>query len=56
MRLKGGLGPKEVEEELKGTLASDKNEILWGRFGINYNNEDEMFKKGSIVFREVGGS
>ncbi|ERF69078.1 tRNA(His) guanylyltransferase [Endocarpon pusillum Z07020] len=50
MRQKGGMGPREVEEELKGTLASDKNEILWGRFGINYNDEKEIFKKGSVVF------
>jgi tRNA(His) guanylyltransferase len=53
MRLRGGIGPREVEEELKGTLASDKNEILWARYGINYNDEQEIFKKGSIVFREV---
>lgn len=51
--LKGGLDAREAETELQGTLAKDKNEILWGRFGINYNNEDEMFKKGSIVVREV---
>lgn len=55
MRLKGGFGAKQVEEELKETLASDKNEILWGRFGINYNHEEEIFRKGSVVFREVGG-
>lgn len=55
MRLKGGMGAREAEEELKGSLASDKNEILWGRFGVNYNDEKEMFRKGSVVFREVGG-
>lgn len=48
------MGAREVEEELKGTLASDKNEILWGRLGINYNDEEELFRKGSVVFREVG--
>lgn len=52
--LKGGMASREVEEELKGTLASDKNEILWERYGINYNDEEEIFKKGSVVFREVG--
>ena len=55
MRLKGGMGSREVEEQLKGTLASDKNEILWLKFGVNYNDEEEIFKKGSVVFREVGG-
>jgi tRNA(His) guanylyltransferase len=44
---------KEAEEYLKGSTAADKNEILFSRFGINYNNEDVMFRKGSIVFREV---
>lgn len=42
----------EAEEHLKGTVSSDKNEILWSKFGINYNNEPEMYKKGSVVFRE----
>lgn len=37
----------------KGTLSADKNEILFSRFGINYNNEPDMYKKGSVLFREV---
>jgi tRNA(His) guanylyltransferase len=49
---KGGLGATAAEEELKGTVSSDKNEILFSRYGINYNNEPEMFRKGSVVFRE----
>ncbi|TVY71550.1 tRNA(His) guanylyltransferase [Lachnellula suecica] len=36
----------------KGSVAADKNEILFKRFGINYNNEPEMYKKGSVVFRD----
>lgn len=39
---------------MQGTVSSDKNEILFKRFGINYNNEDEMFKKGSVLYRQVG--
>lgn len=50
----GGLSNKEAEETLKGTLAADKNEILFSRFGINYNREPEMYKKGSVIFRDVG--
>lgn len=42
----------DAERELHGTVSSDKNEILFKRFGINYNNEDEMFKKGSVVYRQ----
>ncbi|KAF3310961.1 tRNA-His guanylyltransferase [Orbilia oligospora] len=52
--LKGGMTPHEAEKELMGTLAKDKNEILWSRFGVNYNNEEEMFKKGSVVYRNYG--
>ena len=42
-----------VEVNLQGTVAAEKNEILFSQFGINYNNEDEMFRKGSIIFRDV---
>ncbi|KEY66525.1 hypothetical protein S7711_04851 [Stachybotrys chartarum IBT 7711] len=48
----GGLDNKEAEKALAGTLAADKNEILFSRFGINYNNEPEIFRKGSVVFRD----
>lgn len=50
--LKGGLTGKEAENRLIGTLSSDKNEILFKEFGINYNNEPEMFKKGTILVRD----
>ncbi|ANB12457.1 Thg1p [Sugiyamaella lignohabitans] len=48
----GGLTTKEAEEKLKGTLSSDKNEILFSQFGINYNKEPEIFKKGTVIVRE----
>lgn len=38
---------------MQGSLAADKNEILFSRFKINYNNEPEIYKKGSVVFRDV---
>ena len=38
---------------MQGTLSADKNEILFSRFGINYNNEPEIYKKGSVIFRDV---
>jgi tRNA(His) guanylyltransferase len=41
----------EAENLLKGTIAADKNEILFSRFKVNYNNEPEIFRKGSVVFR-----
>src|SRR2546421_12801798 len=49
---KGGLDATAAEVELQGTVSSDKNEILFSRYGINYNNEPQLFKKGSVVFRE----
>jgi tRNA(His) guanylyltransferase len=48
----GGVDAKEAEKELAGSLAADKNEILFSRFKINYNNEPEIYKKGSVVFRD----
>ncbi|KAI1459490.1 tRNA guanylyltransferase [Annulohypoxylon moriforme] len=48
----GGINAKDAEKLLSGTLAADKNEILFSRFQINYNNEPEIFKKGSVVYRD----
>ncbi|KAJ4004352.1 tRNA-His guanylyltransferase [Fusarium irregulare] len=47
-----GLDNKEAEKRLAGTLAKDKNEILFSECSINYNNEPEMYKKGSVIFRD----
>lgn len=43
---------KEAEEELKDTNSAAKNEILFSRFGCNYNNEPEIFRKGSTICRK----
>jgi len=48
----GGMDTKTAEKELAGSLAADKHEILFSRFKINYNNEPEIYKKGSVVFRD----
>lgn len=37
----------------QGTIASEKQEILFSEFTMNYNDEADMFKKGSIIYREV---
>ena len=38
-------------------MSADKNEILFKRFGINYNEIDPMFRRGSLLVRmPVGGS
>ncbi|KAL1124460.1 hypothetical protein AAG570_001086 [Ranatra chinensis] len=46
------LTPKQAEDRLKGTLASDKNELLFKEFNINYNNLPEIFKKGTTMVRK----
>ncbi|KAL9013931.1 MAG: hypothetical protein Q9173_001396 [Seirophora scorigena] len=48
---KEGMLPTEAEETLKGSVAADKNEILFSRFGMNYNDEPEQFRKGSVMYR-----
>lgn len=47
--VKSGLTNQESEERLRGTVSSDKNEILFSEFGINYNNLPAMFRKGTIL-------
>jgi tRNA(His) 5'-end guanylyltransferase len=42
-----------ADMSLQGTFSKDKNEILFAKFGINYSNIDERFRKGSVLFREV---
>ncbi|KPI38398.1 tRNA(His) guanylyltransferase [Cyphellophora attinorum] len=49
---RAGHGQREAEELLKGTVSSDKNEILFTKFGINYNNEPEIYRKGSCIYRD----
>lgn len=38
----------------QGTFSKDKHEILFQKFKINYDKEDEVWKKGSVVYRKVG--
>ncbi|KAJ5488177.1 hypothetical protein N7453_011631 [Penicillium expansum] len=52
MVLQGGMSNTDAEQELKGTVSADKNEILFERFGINYNNELEIYKKGTVLYRQ----
>ncbi|XP_043836622.1 probable tRNA(His) guanylyltransferase isoform X2 [Dromiciops gliroides] len=43
------LTPAQAQERLQGTLAADKNEILFSEYNINYNNEPPMYRKGTIL-------
>lgn len=54
---KAGLTPAAAQERLKGSLAGQKNEILFSEFGVNYNNEAAQFRKGTTIIKkkvEVG--
>ncbi|PSR75579.1 hypothetical protein PHLCEN_2v9059 [Hermanssonia centrifuga] len=37
---------------LRGTVSKQKHEILFSRFGLNYNGIGERYRKGSILVRE----
>ncbi|KAJ2825330.1 tRNA-histidine guanylyltransferase 1-like [Coemansia erecta] len=47
----GGMSNKDAEKRLCGTLSADKNELLFSQFGINYNDEPDIFKRGSVLIR-----
>ncbi|CAF4757963.1 unnamed protein product [Pieris macdunnoughi] len=49
--LQGKLSPVEAEKRLCGTVSADKNEILFKEFNINYNKEQEIFKRGTILLK-----
>lgn len=48
---RASMSNREAEVRLKGTTSKEKNEILFSQFGINYNNEPIMFRKGSLVMK-----
>ncbi|THH03595.1 hypothetical protein EW146_g10386, partial [Bondarzewia mesenterica] len=48
----GGQSTKQAHETLRGTVSSQKHEMLFSRFGINYNVLPERFRKGSVFVRE----
>lgn len=49
---RGGMTNAEAEKRLSGTFSADKNELLFSEFGINYNNESAMFRKGTILLKK----
>ncbi|EJU01439.1 tRNAHis guanylyltransferase [Dacryopinax primogenitus] len=48
----GDLTPTAAHAELSGTVSAQKHEILHGRFGVNYNNLPERYRKGSVLVRK----
>ncbi|CDU23997.1 related to THG1-protein required for tRNA-His guanylylation at 5` end [Sporisorium scitamineum] len=47
--LQGGRTEQEATRELEGTVSADKHEILHSKFGINYDQLEPMFRKGSTL-------
>ncbi|SNX81701.1 related to THG1 - protein required for tRNA-His guanylylation at 5` end [Melanopsichium pennsylvanicum] len=47
--LHGGRSEQEATKELEGTVSSDKHEILHSKFGINYDQLEPIFRKGSTL-------
>ncbi|KAJ3223948.1 tRNA-histidine guanylyltransferase 1-like [Clydaea vesicula] len=42
----------EAQDILKDTDSGMKNEMLFSKFGINYNNIEEIYKKGTVLYRK----
>ncbi|XP_063239699.1 probable tRNA(His) guanylyltransferase [Bacillus rossius redtenbacheri] len=53
--LKKGLTTTQAELRLRGTVAADKNELLFSEFGVNYNDEPAVFRKGTALLRKAAG-
>ncbi|KAL1949433.1 hypothetical protein VTO73DRAFT_8314 [Trametes versicolor] len=54
--LQGGQTTTEAHATLRGTVSATKHEIMFSKFGINYNDLPARFRKGSILVRtEIPG-
>ncbi|XP_026757081.2 probable tRNA(His) guanylyltransferase [Galleria mellonella] len=51
--LKGNMSPTQAEKRLCGTVSANKNEILYNEFHINYNNEPDIYKRGTLLLRKI---
>ncbi|KDQ59148.1 hypothetical protein JAAARDRAFT_154422 [Jaapia argillacea MUCL 33604] len=49
---RGNQTTTEAHASLRGTMASQKHELLFSRFGINYNDLPSRYRKGSVLLRE----
>lgn len=47
--LQGGQTERGAHETLKGSYSKDKHEILFSRFGINYDKIPALFRKGTTL-------
>lgn len=51
-----GESKQDAQVALKGTTSGDKNELLFSRFRINYNEIPQRFRKGTTLYRARPGS
>ncbi|KAF4596637.1 tRNA-His guanylyltransferase [Pleurotus pulmonarius] len=49
----GGKTTTDAHAALRGTVSSQKHEMLFKSFGVNYNEIDARFRKGSILVRDI---
>ncbi|KIP07646.1 hypothetical protein PHLGIDRAFT_70673 [Phlebiopsis gigantea 11061_1 CR5-6] len=47
-----GQTPTEAHAALRGTVAKTKQELLFSRYGTNYNSLPERYRKGSVLTAE----
>ncbi|KAL7069422.1 putative tRNA(His) guanylyltransferase [Cryptosporidium serpentis] len=45
------ISEKEATELLKHSVSSDKNELLFSEFNINYSEIPKQFRKGTVLYR-----
>ncbi|KFD71874.1 hypothetical protein M514_08131 [Trichuris suis] len=45
----------EAQARLRGSTSADKNELLFSMFNTNYNNEPQLFRKGTVLWRGQDG-
>ncbi len=50
---RGGLSGSEAQAVVGDSDSGGKNELLFSRFGCNYNDEPEMLKNGSGILSKV---
>ena len=48
---RGGLSREAAQARLAGTLAAEKNELLFSQFSLNYATLPDMHRKGSLLRR-----
>lgn len=51
-----GESKQDAQVALKGTSSGDKNELLFSRFGINYNEVPQRYRKGTTLYRGRPGA